>query len=218
MRSAASAWFVAALVVIFAAAVPAQTSLPRLEAVSRQGDFNWVVETAADGSRRGGWVNVQVPLEQVDRSALKPLAPLAAPSQARVEPVSVAAPRVSSNPSGGRPTIFITPTDDNFEVYLSAAMMKKGVPVTIRTKPDGADLVLQASEVEIQKQSTGSKVARCLFAYCAGMEDRGVTSVQLLKGDTVAWSYSVNKGRGQKNRQSLAEAIAKHLKSDYFDQ
>jgi len=26
----------------------------------------------------------------------------------------------------------------------------------------------------------------------------------------------VNKGRGQKNRQSLAEAIAKHLKSEYF--
>lgn len=51
--------------------------------------------------------------------------------------------------------------------------------------------------------------------YCA-VEDRGVTSVQLLKGDTVAWSYSVNKGRGQKNRQFLAEAIAKHLKSDYF--
>jgi hypothetical protein len=115
-----------------------------------------------------------------------------------------------------RPTIFITPTEDNFEVYLSAAMMKKEVPVTISTKAEGADLVLQASEVEIQKQSTGSKVARCLFAYCAGMEDRGVTSVQLLKGDTVAWSYSVNKGRGQKNRQSLAEAIAKHLKSDYF--
>jgi len=94
--------------------------------------------------------------------------------------------------------------------------MKKGVPVTVTTKMDGADLVLQASAVDVQKQSTGSKVARCLFAYCAGMEDRGVTSVQLLKGDTVAWSYSVNKGRGQKNRQALAEAVAKHLKSEYL--
>src|SRR5712691_1892876 len=114
----------------------------------------------------------------------------------------------------GRPSLYITPADDNFEVYLSAAMMKKGVPVTVTTKMDGADFVLKASAVDVQKQSTGSKVARCLFAYCAGIEDRGVTSVQLLKGDTVVWSYSVNKGRGQKNRQSLAEAVAKHLKDE----
>jgi hypothetical protein len=115
-----------------------------------------------------------------------------------------------------RPTLFVTPTSDNFETYLAAAIMKKQVPVLIVTRQEGASFVLKASAVEIQQQSTGSKVARCLFAYCAGMEDRGVTSVQLLKGDIVAWSYSVNKGRGQKNRQSLAEAIAKHLKSEYF--
>jgi hypothetical protein len=30
------------------------------------------------------------------------------------------------------------------------------------------------------------------------------------------WSYSVNKGRGQKNMQSLAEAVAVHLKDDYL--
>jgi hypothetical protein len=39
----------------------------------------------------------------------------------------------------------------------------------------------------------------------------------LIEGDAVRWSYSVNKGRGgQKNKQSMAEAIAKHLRSDYF--
>jgi hypothetical protein len=117
-----------------------------------------------------------------------------------------------------RPTLFITPTEDNFEVFLAAAMAKKDVPVTVVIKEESASLVLHASAVDIQKQSTGSKVARCLFAYCAGMEDRGVTTVRLVKGDTVAWSYSVNKGRGQKNRQSLAEAIAKHMKSEYFHQ
>lgn len=116
-----------------------------------------------------------------------------------------------------RPTLFITPTDDGFEVYLSAAMLKKQVPVTVVTTEERATLVLKASAVDIQQQSTGSKIARCLFAYCAGMEDRGVTSVQLVEGDVVAWSYAVNKGRGQKNRQSLAEAIAKHLKDDYLN-
>jgi hypothetical protein len=115
-----------------------------------------------------------------------------------------------------RPTVFITPTDDHFETYLSAAIVKKQVPVTVTTKEEGATYVLKTTGVEVQKQSTGSKVARCLFAYCAGMEDRGLTSVTLLKGDQVSWSYSVNKGRGQKNHQSLAEAIAKHLKGDFF--
>lgn len=79
-------------------------------------------------------------------------------------------------------------SDEGFEVYLSAAMTKKQVPVT---------------------------VARCIFASCAGIEDPGATTVQLQKGDTVAWSYACQQGRGQKNRQSLAEA-AKHLKNEFF--
>jgi hypothetical protein len=115
-----------------------------------------------------------------------------------------------------QPTLFIAPTGDNFDTYLAAAMHKKRVPVVVVTREEGADLVLKAAAVEVQQQSTGSKFARCLFAYCAGIEDRGVTTVQLLKGDVIAWSYSVNKGRGQKNRQSLAEAIAKHFKSEYL--
>jgi hypothetical protein len=116
----------------------------------------------------------------------------------------------------GKPTLFIEPGTEGFENYVSAAIIKKEVPVTIVTKGEGADYVLKAAPVEIQRQSTGSKFARCLFAYCAGVEDRGVASVQLLNGDAVMWSYSVNKGRGQKNKQSLAEAIAKHLKNEFF--
>jgi hypothetical protein len=122
----------------------------------------------------------------------------------------------SSVSAQDRPALYITPTGDGFEVYLSAAMIKKKVPVSVVVKDETATLVLKASAVDIQQQSTGSKIARCLFAYCGGIEDRGSTSVQLLKGDTVVWSYSVNKGRGQKNRQSLAEAVASHLKDEYF--
>jgi hypothetical protein len=48
------------------------------------------------------------------------------------------------------------------------------------------------------------------------MDDRRTTSVQLVTNDAVLWSYPVNKSRAQKNRQSLAEAIAKHLKDEYF--
>jgi hypothetical protein len=117
---------------------------------------------------------------------------------------------------GTQPTIYIAPTEDNFEVFIAAAMTKKKVPVRVTKNPESADFILTTTGVEIQQQSTGSKVVRCLFAYCAGIEDRGVTSVEVTEGDVVVWSYSVNKGRGQKNRQSLAEAIAKHFKDDFL--
>jgi hypothetical protein len=114
-------------------------------------------------------------------------------------------------------TIFIPPTSDGFEVYLTAAMSKKKVPVAVSTVEEKADLVLKASEVEVHKVGTGTKVLNCLFAYCGGNADKGTTSVQLINKDgLVIWSYSVNKGRGEKNKQSLAEAIAKHLNDDYL--
>jgi hypothetical protein len=60
----------------------AQTGLPKLEIGTRQGDYYWVVETSPDGLRRGGWVNIAVPLHAIDRNALKPLPPLGPPSTA----------------------------------------------------------------------------------------------------------------------------------------
>ena len=66
--------------------------------------------------------------------------------------------------------------------------------------------------VETETVSTGKRVVNCLFAYCAGNENKASTSVTLTnKNGIVEWSYSVNKGRGTKNYQSMAEAIAKHL-------
>ena len=76
---------------------------------------------------------------------------------------------------------------------------------------------LKAAAIDVEKVTTGKKLVNCLFAYCAGSEDKASTSVQLT--DTtgaVVWSYSVNKGRGAKNRQSMAESVAEHLKDDYL--
>jgi hypothetical protein len=114
------------------------------------------------------------------------------------------------------PALFIAPAADNLEAFLSAAMINKQVPVTVVSKEELATLVLTAAAVDGQQQSAVAKFARCLVASCASMKDRGATNVQLVKGDTVVWSYAVTKGRGEKNRQSLAEAIAKRLKADYF--
>jgi hypothetical protein len=114
------------------------------------------------------------------------------------------------------PALYIQPTEDGFETYITAAILKKKVPVTVVTKSESAAYVLKAAEVDVQKETTGSKVVKCLFANCAGTEDKASTSVQLTRGDAVVWSYAVNKGRGAKNRQSMAESIAEHLKDDYL--
>jgi len=115
-----------------------------------------------------------------------------------------------------RPALYVVPPGDGFDVYIAAALVKKGVPVKVVDKEENATLILKAAPVDEKKVGTGAKWVNCLFAYCAGNSDKGNTSVQLVKDGEIVWSYSVNKGRGEKNRQSMAEAIAKHLKNDYF--
>jgi hypothetical protein len=124
--------------------------------------------------------------------------------------------------SGAQPvpaSIFVQQTDDGFQTYIVAAIVKKKVPVNLVDREELASLVLKAARVEVHEESTGAKVVKCLFAYCADINDKANTSVQLVDREgRIVWSYAVNKGRGAKNRQSMAEAIASHLKSDYFHQ
>lgn len=117
-----------------------------------------------------------------------------------------------------KPSLYITPTPDGFEMYLAAAMLKKGVPVTVLDHEEGSTYTLKAALIETKQVGGGTKLVNCLFAFCAGNEDTSNTSVQLVQAGTIKWSYSVNKGRGKKNRQSMAESIAKHLKSEFFHQ
>src|ERR1700688_2587686 len=113
-----------------------------------------------------------------------------------------------------RPTIYVEP-QQGFETYLAAAISKKNVPVDVVMDETKANYVLKAAPVEIKTESTGGKIARCLFAYCAGIEDKGNVSVQFIdtSSSKMLWAYSVNKQKGgSKNEQSMAEAVAKHLK------
>lgn len=113
-----------------------------------------------------------------------------------------------------KPTVYLEP-QQGFETYIAAAIAKKGVPVDVVTDRAKAVYILRSAPVEVKSESTGGRIARCLFAYCAGIEDKGNVSVQLIEvGSTkMVWAYSVNKQRGgSKNQQSMAEAIAKHFK------
>lgn len=113
-----------------------------------------------------------------------------------------------------RPSVYIEP-QQGFETYLAAAINKKNVPIDVVTDASKATYVLKSAPVEVKSESTGGKIARCLFAYCAGIEDKGNVSVQLIEVNStkMLWAYSVNKQRGgSKNQQSMAEAVAKHFK------
>ena len=109
------------------------------------------------------------------------------------------------------PRIYIEP-QEGFESYLSAAIVKKRVPVVVTQDRENATFILTSS-VKAKEESTGSKVARCLFAYCAGIQGTQSATVQLINVRTkdVTWGYNVIKGSAAAY-QSTAEAAAKHLK------
>ena len=111
------------------------------------------------------------------------------------------------------PKIFIAP-QNGYESYLAGAFTKKNVPAQIAQTGEASDYILKPAPVEQKPESTGGKIARCLFAYCAGIEGSQTASVTLVdtKTNTVVWAYNVKKG-GSGNFQSSSEACAKHLKA-----
>jgi hypothetical protein len=112
---------------------------------------------------------------------------------------------------GTSPRIYIEP-QDGFESYIAAAIHKKHAPVVVTQNRDAANFVL-TSGVKTKEESGASKVARCLFAYCAGIAGTQTASAQLIGAQSgeVLWAYNVRKPSSDAY-QSTAEAIAKHLK------
>jgi hypothetical protein len=112
--------------------------------------------------------------------------------------------------------IFLAP-QGGFETYLAAAFTKKHLLARIVGEVEQSDYVLEAAPVAHKPETAGSKVARCLFLYCAGIEGSESTSVRLIDEKTkeTVWSYTVNKGH--QREQSLAEAVAKHLANEFIN-
>jgi TolB-like protein len=116
-----------------------------------------------------------------------------------------------------KPAIFIPPTGDGFDIYIAAAMTKKSVPATVVTSADHARLTLKAAPVQVQRDSTRMKVAKCFLQSCANTQDKASVSVQLVDHNgAVVWSYAVD--NDDSSKKDMAEAIAKRLKRDYFRQ
>jgi hypothetical protein len=112
---------------------------------------------------------------------------------------------------GVGPRIYIQP-QGGLETFIAAAIAKKHVPAVATVDKGKADFILQPV-VEAKPETTGGKIARCLFIYCAGIEGTQIETVQLIDAKTqeVVWGYTVHKP-GANAYQSTAEAVAKHLK------
>ena len=140
-----------------------------------------------------------------------------APATSNPQAPSSSSPQVPSSIS--KPSVYIQ-AQNGFDSALAAAFIKKQVPASVVTEESGATYTLKSADVYAKAESTGSKVARCLFAYCAGIEGTASVSVQLVRNSdhAIVWAYQVRKGNsGPSGTQSLSEAIAKHVRNDYFD-
>jgi hypothetical protein len=110
--------------------------------------------------------------------------------------------------------------DSDFQTALTAAIVKKKVPVVVVEDPAKAKYTLKSAAVYSKDESGAGKVARCLFADCIGIAGTSSVSVQLVRNsdDAIVWAYQVRKANaGPAGIQSLSEAIAKHLKNDYLE-
>jgi hypothetical protein len=109
-----------------------------------------------------------------------------------------------SLPQGSK--IYIEATD-GFDTYLTAALQKKKVPVTVVTDKMQADY-------ELTGVSDHTKPGWAKIAFTGSIHSDEQASVKLinLKTSEVVFAYAVNKKNSLHGRQTAAEACAKHMK------
>lgn len=108
-------------------------------------------------------------------------------------------------PSGAR--VFIGAVEGGYDIYLSAAMHKKEVPIVIVTDRSKADF-----EMSGVTESERAGWAKIVFWGNTNTNEQASVKMVNLKTGTVVWGYNVNKSSSARGKQSSAEACAKHLK------
>lgn len=101
--------------------------------------------------------------------------------------------------------------EKGFDVYLTAALAKKKVPVSVVAEKEKADYVLAGISAQEDK-NWASKIF-------LGHRDTSEATVKLVdvKSSEVVFAYSVHKKNSARGHQSTAEACAKHLKKAIAD-
>jgi hypothetical protein len=103
----------------------------------------------------------------------------------------------------------------DFGAAIRAALIKKGVPVTVVTDPAKAALTIKSTSSH-REDSTGTKIAKIAFGLSWGGgfgHFEGTIEVIDNESSAVVFAFNVKKG----NYQSAAESFAKHFKKDYIE-
>ena len=101
--------------------------------------------------------------------------------------------------------IYIEPMD-GFEAYLTAAILKKNVPLLVTDDEAKADYIVSGTS-HIERAGW----AKTIFISGAPQAGASITIKNAHTGD-LAFAYSVDKFNAARAQQSTAEACAKHLK------
>ncbi|HZR25325.1 MAG TPA: hypothetical protein VFA59_17145 [Vicinamibacterales bacterium] len=130
--------------------------------------------------------------------------------------------------TGEKPTVYIDATETvdgsnssdkakhvDFGSALSAALLKKEVPVTVVTDKTKAKWTIHSASAQ-KEDSTGTKVTKILaFGAFAGSFTQFSGTIQVVDNESSAVLYAYNVKKD--NFQSAAEAFAKHFKGDYLE-
>jgi hypothetical protein len=158
------------------------------------------------------------PLPPKPRPAASAVATTAAPLAASTPPPPRVATAAVARLNNGQLKLYVE-ASPSFTTALTAALIKKNDPIVIVEDKGRADFILESAAVDSKEESTGGKIARCLFLDCIGINGNSEVSVKLVRltDSAVVWAYQVRKANaGPLGVQSLSEAIAKHLKNDFL--
>ena len=103
--------------------------------------------------------------------------------------------------------LYIAPIQGGYDIYLTAAIQKKQVPVIVvvdRTKAD----------FEIAGATDTEKAGWAKMLFLGGDQSNEQASIKVadIKSGEIVFGYNVNKHNSVRGKQSSSEACAKHLK------
>ncbi len=97
--------------------------------------------------------------------------------------------------------------EQGFDTFLTAALAKKKVPVSVVDDCGRADFKIAAAT-----QSDKASWSRVVFLGQTGSNEEASMKVTNIKTSEVVFAYAVHKRNSARGKQSSAEACAKHLK------
>ena len=146
---------------------------------------------------------VATPVAEPAATSTAPASQVLVPPTAAVAPSSVPAMGMVRITPGSK--LFIEPMD-GFETYLSAAILKKNVPVYVVDDRTKADFVVTGA-AHVDKAGW----AKTIFVSPNPHAEASI-AIKDVRTGIMVFAYNVDKSNAMRANQSTAEACAKHLK------